>query len=61
MPKWSTRKIAEIADQEGLDYMIMDYLSPENIEDPELAALWRECAELLNKINAMLDAAEEVS
>ena len=49
-------------EQEGFDYALVDYTSPEYTNcdelDPELAALWREYLALVKKINGHVGIVE---
>lgn len=52
--KWSNEDIAWKVENEGLGYMITDYLGSDSIEDEELKELWKTAAEALNKIEEIL-------
>ncbi|ATF13531.1 hypothetical protein A616_16575 [Brevibacillus brevis X23] len=55
MKKYSIKQVAEIVDSEGLGYAIQSYLNHENVEDEELAAMWKECGELMARIYSKLE------
>ena len=40
--KLSIEEVADIINSEGLGYAVHGYLDADQIEDPELAKLWRE-------------------
>lgn len=52
--KWSTEDIAWKAENEGLEYMITDYLSADSIEDEELKSLWKQVNEAIDRIKEIL-------
>lgn len=54
MEKYDNEYIGSIVDMEGLDYSIMHKISPENIEDEELAKLWKEANIILQRIESKL-------
>lgn len=45
-------------DSEGLGYAVQFYMAGDSIANPELAKLWDEAAEALDKIQSILDAVE---
>ena len=53
--KWSIEDIAAKVDNEGLGYMITDYLGSDSIEDEELKELWKVAEESLEKIGSILE------
>lgn len=54
MSSLTNEEVADIVEQEGLGYSVMDYLSSEQIEDEVLRALWENAADLLYKIDSYL-------
>lgn len=52
--KWSIEDIASKVENEGLGYMITDYLGSDSIEDEELKELWKVAEEALDKIEEIL-------
>ena len=59
MPKYSTLSIAEIVEDEGLDYSICHLIKHDEIIDKELSDLWKMADVALRKINAIVDKALE--
>ncbi|PLS18965.1 hypothetical protein CVD28_00765 [Bacillus sp. M6-12] len=55
MKKMSIEQIANKVENEGLDYVIQHYISPEHIEDEELKELWTQAKDVLGKIQKKLD------
>lgn len=55
MKKYSLEELAQVVESEGLGYAIQHYLDAERIEDPEMAALWKQCAELMDQIDKKLE------
>lgn len=55
MKKYTLQDVADIVQSEGLGYAIHSYLSHDRIEDEELAKLWRDCSDLMDKIKAKLE------
>jgi hypothetical protein len=56
--KLTTDQVAEIVDFEGLGYAIQSYLGADRIEDEKLAHMWKEAAELLDRIEAHLESSQ---
>jgi hypothetical protein len=54
---YNNAKMAQVVDDEGLSYAIMDYMGADMIADPELRKLWAEAKVLLLKIDVILDKA----
>lgn len=52
--KISNEEIIEIISDEGLEYAIMDYLSPKNIMDEHLFKLWVDAEKALKAIKEYL-------
>lgn len=52
--KYDLIEVADIVENEGLGYAVVDYMSGDSIADPELAALWDQAAGLLNRIKEKL-------
>jgi len=57
--KYSVEEVADIVDNEGLDYAILHYLTDANIDDSTprgrvLARLWREANAHLEAIDSLL-------
>jgi hypothetical protein len=58
-PKISTKDILDKLDWEGdLVYLICDYYSPEQIEDPRLAKAWGEAKKVLDVIKEIFNEEE---
>lgn len=55
MSKYSRQEVADIVENEGLGYAIMDFMGGEHIADPELAALWDQASEILTQIRDILE------
>lgn len=53
--KYSLQEVADIVENEGLDYAITSYLCPDSIEDVKLRKLWLEAGVALRTIEAMLE------
>lgn len=52
--KWSIEDIASKSENEGIEYMVTDYLSADSIEDNELRELWTQANDALDKIKNIL-------
>jgi hypothetical protein len=59
MPKYSATAVADIVENEGLDYAIQHYIVSESITDPELSQLWEEARTVLNEIDKRLEDAKQ--
>lgn len=55
--KYTVSDVANIVESEGLDYTILDYLSPSDIEDKQLKELFIKAREVLREIQTVLDTA----
>ena len=55
MNKISDKKLLDIIENEGLDYTINDYLSPNSLENDKLNKLFNEIRSLYEKVNTELD------
>lgn len=55
MKKFTIKEVAEIVDNEGLDYSIMEYLNSNSISDEYLSELWKTAQEVLVDIQEILD------
>lgn len=55
--KWTTLEVAHKADWEGLGDMIQNYLDADNIADPELAQLWDDAKDAMQRIDRILEEA----
>lgn len=55
--KLTNIEIAHKTENEGLGYMITDYMSEKDIKDPKLAKLWKQANKLLVEIQQILDDA----
>ena len=55
----SNQEVAQIVEQEGLDYAIQHYISSKDFEDRKLAELWTKAGEILDEIVDMLPEIEE--
>ena len=55
MAKKSIEEVANICINEGLGYAIQHYLDSEEIENEELARLWKGASGALNRIEAFLN------
>lgn len=53
--KWSFEDVAGKVENEGLGYMVMDYLSEDQIEDETLSKHWKQAREALEKIGEILE------
>ena len=58
--KYSIEQVADIVHSEGLGYAVMDYMSADSIEDPDLARLWRIAKEALDGITEILPGEDEL-
>lgn len=59
--KKTNRQVADIIECEGLGYAIQHYLSPNDIEDEELARAWSEAKRALDHVEEVLqDEFEEI-
>jgi hypothetical protein len=58
--KYTNAQVAEIVEDEGLDYTVTERISADKIEDLALAALWRTAKESLDAINRFLFNLDEV-
>jgi len=54
MSKYTNEQIADKIMSEGLGYTVQHYLSYEKIQDSELAELWKQAGDVLNKIDEKL-------
>jgi hypothetical protein len=54
--KYTIEQVADIANEEGVDYAIQHYMSGDSIEDPQLAEMWDDCRRLINKIERYIAA-----
>lgn len=54
--KRDLERVAAVIISEGLGYAVMDYLSPEDIADAKLAALWADAQKALHAIMDHLDS-----
>lgn len=50
----TNQEIANIVDSEGLGYVILDYLSSDEIDDPVLKEKWKQAENILTDIQNML-------
>lgn len=50
MDKHTNEELVEIAENEGLGYMVMHYTSPDSCEDEETKKLFTEARDALNKL-----------
>jgi hypothetical protein len=64
--KYSDVEVKRIVENEGLDYALLHYLSPEQIDNPELKKLWTEAkklwteaAHVLGVLDDFLDCIED--
>lgn len=55
MSKWTIKEVAGSCASEGLGYAVQHYLGSEVIEDRELAQLWKEASDALNRIDAFFE------
>ncbi len=55
MRKYSLQEIKNKVESEGLGYCLTSYFSASDIEDLELAALWKIASETMVKIDQLLD------
>jgi len=53
--KRSIQDVADIVEIEGLGYAVSNYLSAENIEEPELARQWKIAKEALTAIENIIE------
>jgi hypothetical protein len=54
LEKKTNEQVAAVVENEGLDYAITSYMSASTIEDPELADLWSQAADILGQIEDKL-------
>ena len=52
--------IAALADNEGLNYTIMEKVKAEEIEDEELAKLWKQASEKLKEADKITDKIQKI-
>jgi hypothetical protein len=55
MKKWSLQEIADKVMNEGLGYMVQEYLGASKIKDEELSKLWGECKQKMDEIEKILE------
>lgn len=55
MEKHSIEKIVDIINSEGTGYAVQHYLGYDNIQDEELARLWKIGEETLNAIESYIE------
>ena len=55
--KYSKREVIDMIEQEGLEYLILYYLNPNDIEDEELRQSFVEAKKWLDKITDSLEIA----
>ena len=48
--KYNLEDVADVISNEGLGYAIQNYLSWKDIEDKQLAKLWKQAADAMDKI-----------
>lgn len=53
----NNKQIAQIVDNEGLDYAITAYMGSEDFKDRHLAKLWDQAKEILDEITEILEKA----
>ena len=51
-PKKTINEVAGVIECEDLGYAIQHYMRGDSIEDPYLADMWDQCAELMNAIES---------
>lgn len=56
--KYAVEQVLERVHIEGLDYAIQNWFEPEQIEDPKLAALWKQAKDALDAIEEIFDELE---
>ncbi len=49
-------EVIEIVREEGLQYAILDYIEPEEIDNPELRFLWEEAQDVLKDIISIFES-----
>lgn len=54
MKTYTNEEIIELIEDEGIGYVIMDYLSPAKIEDPKLRELFTKAYLAINEIEVEL-------
>ena len=54
----SLTQVADIVQSEGLGYAITNYLSADNISDPELRNLWDHAGRIMKNIEELLEGYE---
>ncbi len=54
--KKTIEEVAQIVEQEGLDYAIQHYLHCDSIEDPDLAKAWAAAGAALITVDQMLES-----
>lgn len=55
MPKLTKEQVAEVCENEGIGYAIQDYLSPGNIEDPDLASAVHNAHKAIKEVEDLLE------
>lgn len=53
--KMSIEQVADEVNKDGIGYAISNYVSWKDIEDKKLAALWKQAAESIYKVEKMLE------